>query len=78
MEEASYDNSIGSPFLQAYWKDPDFNRDESAFYYIRVLEIPTPRWTTVDAKVFGVERPEDVPASIQERAYTSPVWYNPE
>jgi hypothetical protein len=78
VEKASYDNSIGSPFLQAYWTDPDFNRDEPAFYYIRVLEIPTPRWTTIDAKIFGVERPEDVPASIQERAYTSPIWYNPE
>ena len=78
VEEASYDNSIGSPFLQAFWKDPDFNRAEPAFYYIRVLEIPTPRWTTVDAKIFGVERPNDVPASIQERAYTSPIWYNPE
>ncbi len=78
IEEASYDNSIGSPFLQGYWSDPEFNRDEPAFYYIRVLEIPTPRWTTIDAKVFGVERPEDVPATIQERAYTSPIWYNPQ
>ncbi len=77
VEEASYDNSIGSPFLQAFWSDPEFNPEEPAFYYIRVLEIPTPRWTTIDAKVFGVDRPEDVPASIQERAYTSPVWYNP-
>lgn len=77
VEEASYDNSIGSPFLQAYWSDPDFDPGESALYYIRVLEIPTPRWTTIDAKIFGVERPKDVPASIQERAYTSPIWYNP-
>ncbi|WP_353655871.1 DUF3604 domain-containing protein [Robiginitalea aurantiaca] len=77
MQEASYDNSIGSPFLQAFWSDPEFSPEEPAFYYIRVLEIPTPRWTTIDAKVFGVKRPEDVPASIQERAYTSPVWYNP-
>jgi len=77
VEEATYTNSIGDPFLQAYWKDPDFDPAERAFYYVRVLEIPTPRWTTIDAKVFGVERPEDVPASIQERAYTSPIWYNP-
>jgi hypothetical protein len=78
VEEATYDNSIGSPFLQAFWSDPEFDPDELAFYYVRVLEIPTPRWTTIDARLFGVDRPEDVPASIQERAYTSPVWYHPE
>jgi len=63
--------------LFAYWKDPAFNSKESAFYYVRVLEIPTPRWTTYDAKFFNVDLPEDVPASIQERAYTSPIWYTP-
>ena len=78
VEEASYTNAIGAPFLQAFWTDPDFDPAQRAFYYVRVLEIPTPRWTTIDAKVFGVERPEDVPASIQERAYTSPIWYTPE
>jgi len=77
VAEATYTNAIGQPVLQAYWKDPDFDPAETAFYYVRVLEIPTPRWTTIDAKVFGVERPEDVPASIQERAYTSPIWYTP-
>ena len=77
VEEASYDNSIGSPFLQAFWTDPEFDPGERAFYYVRVLEIPTPRWTTYDAKFFGVELPDDVPASIQERAYTSPIWYTP-
>lgn len=75
--EAAYTNAIGSAALQAFWIDPDFNPAERAFYYARVLEIPTPRWTTIDAKVFGVKRPEDVPAAIQERAYTSPVWYTP-
>ena len=74
---ATYTNAIGDPFLQAYWKDPDFNAGQNAFYYVRVLEIPTPRWTTYDAKYFGLKRPKDVPASIQERAYTSPIWYNP-
>jgi hypothetical protein len=77
VKEATYDNSIGAPFLQAFWKDRDFNPAQRAFYYVRVLEIPTPRWTTYDAKVFGVKLPTDVPAFIQERAYTSPIWYTP-
>jgi hypothetical protein len=77
VEEATYTNAIGAPYLQAFWTDPDFNPAERAFYYVRVLEIPTPRWTTYDAKVFSVERPQDVPASQQERAYTSPIWYTP-
>jgi hypothetical protein len=62
---------------QAFWTDPDFDPKERAFYYVRLLEIPTPRWTTVDAKVFGAKLPEGVPSSIQERAYTSPIWYTP-
>ncbi len=77
IEEANYSNSIGAPFLQAFWSDPEFDPSQRSFYYVRALEIPTPRWTTYDAKVFGVERPKDVPASIQERAYTSPIWYTP-
>jgi len=56
---------------------PAFNPAERAFYYARVLEIPTPRGTTYDAKAFGVKLPTDVPASIQERAYTAPNWYGP-
>jgi len=78
VEEATYTNAIGAPYLEAFWVDPDFHPAERAFYYVRVLEIPTPRWTTYDAKVFGVERPKDQPASQQERAYTSPIWYTPE
>lgn len=74
---ATYTNAIGESFLQAFWTDPDFDPDLRAFYYVRVLEIPTPRWTTHDAKTFGVKHPEDVPPSIQERAYTSPIWYIP-
>jgi len=77
VPEASYTNAIGAPFLESYWKDPSFDPKQRAFYYVRVLEIPTPRWTTYDAKVFGVKLPMDVPASIQERAYTSPIWYTP-
>ena len=77
VEEATYSNAIGAPILEAFWSDPDFDPAERAFYYARVLEIPTPRWTTYDAKIFGVKLPTDVPASIQERAYTSPIWYTP-
>ena len=77
VKDASYTNAIGAPYLTAYWKDPAFDAKQRAFYYVRVLEIPTPRWTTFDAKIFGVKLPTDVPASIQERAYTSPIWYTP-
>jgi hypothetical protein len=77
VPEASYSNSIGAPYLTAYWRDPAFDPKLRAFYYVRVLEIPTPRWTTYDAKIFGVKLPTDVPASIQDRAYTSPIWYTP-
>jgi hypothetical protein len=77
VAEATYSNSIGAPYLAATWKDPAFDPRQRAFYYVRVLEIPTPNWTTYDAKVFGVKLPADVPASIQERAYTSPIWYTP-
>jgi hypothetical protein len=77
VADASYTNSIGAPTLTAAWKDPAFDPRQRAFYYVRVLEIPTPRWTTYDAKRFGVKLPTDVPATIQERAYTSPIWYTP-
>ena len=77
VEAASWNNSIGAATLAGFWQDPDFDPKQSAFYYIRVLEIPTPRWTTYDRKVFGVEVPENFPNVIQERAYTSPIWYQP-
>ena len=77
VKDASYTNAIGAPYLTAFWKDPAFDPSQRAFYYVRVLEIPTPRWTTYDAKFFGVALPTDVPASIQDRAYTSPIWYTP-
>lgn len=77
IEAATYTNDIGSPFLEGYWQDPAFDPAERAYYYVRVLEIPTPRWTTYDAVVFGIERPAHLPPSQQERAYTSPIWYAP-
>jgi len=76
-QEATYTNDIGQAILGGYWEDPDFDPAQSAFYYVRVLEIPTPRWTTYDRKFFGVELPEGAPESIQDRAYTSPIWYTP-
>jgi len=77
VENATYTNDIGEPLLMAYWQDPDFDPKQRAFYYVRVLEIPTPRWTTYDAAFYGVDLPEGVPATQQERAYTSPIWYTP-
>jgi len=77
IKTATYTNSIGDPLMLAYWKDPAFNSSQRAFYYVRVLEIPTPRWTTYDAVFFGVALPKDVPPTQQERAYTSPIWYTP-
>ena len=63
--------------LAAVWRDPDFDAAVPAAYYLRVLEIPTPRWTTYDAAFFGVAAPAEAPAWLQERAYTSPIWYSP-
>ena len=76
--DASYTNSIGDPELAVVWTDPDFDRAEVAFYYLRVLEIPTPRWTAYDAKFYGLrDLPDEIPMVSQERAYTSPIWYTP-
>ena len=77
---ATYLNSIGAAELSAVWRDPDFDPDASAFYYVRVLQIPTPRWTVYDARIFQLDVrqiPEEQPVAIQERAYTSPIWYTP-
>ncbi|TDJ22228.1 MAG: DUF3604 domain-containing protein [Gammaproteobacteria bacterium] len=75
---ATYSNTIGDAVFAAHWQDPDFDPDESAFYYVRVLEIPTPRWTTYDAAFFEIDLPDNVPATLQDRAYTSPIWYTAE
>jgi hypothetical protein len=77
VPSATYTNSIGEALMSAYWQDPDFDPKAPAFYYVRVLEIPTPRWTTYDAAFFGIKLPENVPPTIQDRAYTSPIWYTP-
>jgi hypothetical protein len=77
VKNATWTNTIGAPELITVWKDPDFNRKQRAFYYARVIEIPTPRWTAYDAKRFGVKMDKEVPMITQERAYTSPIWYTP-
>ena len=79
VARATYDNSIGTAELATVWVDPNFDADERAFYYVRVLEIPTPRFSTYDAVALGLnpEQATDRPAAIQERAYSSPIWYTP-
>lgn len=77
VANATWANTIGAPELIAVWTDPDFDPDQPAFYYGRVLEIPTPRWTAYDAKYFGTEPAPGTPMESQQRAYTSPIWYEP-
>jgi len=75
VPRATYTNTIGAASFEAFWSDPDFDPAEDAFYYVRVLEIPTPRWTTHDAAFFSVPLPDTVPPTVLDRAYTSPIWY---
>ena len=77
VPRATWTDSIGSAQLAAYWTDPDFDPDRPSFYYARVIEIPTPRWTAYDAKTYDQALPDTVPVTTQERAYSSPIWYTP-
>jgi hypothetical protein len=77
VKNATWTNTIGAPVLTGFWKDPDFDPSQLAFYYVRVIEIPTPTWLAYDAKRFGVKMPKYVPMTVTNRAYTSPIWYTP-
>jgi hypothetical protein len=77
IENATYTNTVGSAELNTVWTDPEFDPSLHAFYYARVLEIPTPRWTTIQAHQLGIAPPDVVPATVQERAWSSPIWYTP-
>jgi len=79
VDGARYTNNVGEAVLAGYWQDPDFNPSQHAFYYVRVLEIPTPSWLAYDKAFYGdkIELPEDAVMVQQERAYTSPIWFTP-
>ncbi len=77
VANATWTNTIGAPELITVWTDPDFDPNQRAVYYARVLEIPTPRWTAYEAARYGLKMPDEVPMTTQERAYTSPIWYTP-
>lgn len=77
VENANWTNTIGASELTKVWTDPDFDPAHPSMYYARVIEIPTPRWSTYDASRFGIPIPKGAPTSTQERGYTSPIWYTP-
>ncbi len=77
VANATWTNTIGDSELITVWKDPDFDPNQPAVYYARVIEIPTPRWTAYEAKYFKLKMDKSVPMTTQERAYTSPIWYTP-
>jgi len=78
VKNATYTNTIGDALLAAYWEDPEFDPAQPAFYYVRVLEIPTPTWIAYDEKFYGTRAPKEALRKHQERAYTSPIWYTPQ
>jgi len=77
LKTAKYSNTIGDTEFFITWTDPDFDATQNAFYYVRVLEIPTPRWSTYDAVTLGIPVRTDIPSTIQERGWSSPIWYSP-
>lgn len=77
LADATWDNSIGASQLKAVWTDPDFDTSLESFYYVRVIEIPIPRWTLYDKLRYGAELTDDIPLITTQRAYTSPIWYTP-
>ena len=78
IANANWTNTIGASELGTVWTDPDFDPARSAFYYARVLEIPTPRWVVYDAFCYGIDIPDGAETVGQERAYTAPIWYTPQ
>lgn len=77
LETGKYENSVGSAEFSLTWQDPSFDASQNAFYYVRVLEIPTPRHSLLDSLALNIDPPSEAPATIQERAYSSPIWYTP-
>jgi hypothetical protein len=77
VKDATWTNTIGDSELITVWRDPEFDPELRAFYYARVIEIPTPRWTAYDAKFFNLDLGPEIPMTVQDRAYTSPIWYTP-
>ena len=77
LKTATYKNTIGAPELIAAWTDPEFDPRVRAVYYVRALEIPTPRWTAYDVVRFHSKMPPSVKMTLQERGFTSPIWYTP-
>lgn len=78
VANASWTNAIGDAELITVWADPEFNVNQPAFYYMRVIDIPTPRWTAYDQKRLGIKMSDEVPMRTQERAWSSPIWYTPD
>jgi len=77
LDQVTFSNTIGEAMLAAQWTDPNFDPSQGAFYYARVIEIPKPRWTEYDRKHYGITLPDEVPRTVQDRAYSSPIWYHP-